>query len=41
VRWSPAGKDISPEAEECPPLKPLPSNVTENTGLSVIVICKA
>jgi hypothetical protein len=37
VGWSPACKDVSPEAEGRPPL---PSNVTENTGLCVIVICE-
>jgi hypothetical protein len=38
--WLPAWKDMSPEAEERPPLELLRSNVTENTGLSAIVICK-
>jgi hypothetical protein len=37
VRRSPACKDVSPEAEKCPPL---PNNVTGNTGLCVIVICE-
>jgi hypothetical protein len=37
VRWSPACEDVSPEAEERPPL---PSNVIENTGLCVVVICE-
>jgi hypothetical protein len=36
VRRSPACKDVSPEVEE----RPLPRNVTENTGLYVTVICK-
>jgi hypothetical protein len=40
VGWSPVCKDVSPEEEARPPLKPLPSNVTENTGLYVIVICE-
>jgi hypothetical protein len=32
-------KDVSPEAEKRSPLEPLPSNVTENTGLGAM-ICK-
>jgi hypothetical protein len=38
VRWSPACEDVRPEAEEH--TKPLLSDMTENTGLSVRVICK-
>jgi hypothetical protein len=44
VKWPPACEDVSPEAEERPMLKPLPSSamktVTENTGLCVTVIGK-
>jgi hypothetical protein len=40
VGWLPACKDVSPEAEECPPMEAVGSNVTENTGLCVIVICE-
>jgi hypothetical protein len=40
VRWSPSCKDVSPEGGERPRGKPLPSNVTENTRLCVIVICE-
>jgi hypothetical protein len=38
VRWSPPWKDVSLEQRSC--WKLLPSNVTENTGLCVILICE-
>jgi hypothetical protein len=36
VKWPPACEDVRPGAEE----RPLFEDVTENTGLCVIVICK-
>jgi hypothetical protein len=42
MQLSPACKNVSPEIEDRPPLKPLPSNVIENTHLQFVVTsCKS
>jgi hypothetical protein len=44
VRWPPACKDVSPEAEERPVLKDVPSSAVKtgsrSSSLCVVVICK-